>query len=214
MLPHPLFVEDQPAPDDLKFLEDQIIQHNMTQTGAFDGRGLAIFVRGEQYGIIAGISGYTWAGMCEIEFLWVRADLQGQGYGTRLLQAAEQEARQRGLPVFATMVADFFNSPSILMVDATEYTGQTGSRVKVLADDDFAVAGVQVVIATAPASGMPQIVEQGAAVETPVDSGRYYYTATQAAPANTPLRITVSVTDLPGNVTSQAVDKAPTQAPS
>ena len=130
----------------------------------------------------------------------------------RALYAAA--ARQRGLPVFATMVADFFNSPSILMVDATEYTGQAGSRVTVLADDDFAVARVQVVIATAPASGTPQIVEQGAAVETPVDSGRYYYTATQAAPANTPLRITVSVTDLPGNGTSQAVDKAPTQAPS
>ena len=123
-------------------------------------------------------------------------------------------ARQRSLPVFAVMVADYFHAPSILSVDATEYTGQAGSRVKVLADDDFEVAGVKVVIATAPASGTPQVVEQGAAVETPVDSGRYYYTATQAAPANTPLRITVSVTDRPGNVTSSTVDKSPTQAPS
>ena len=58
-------------------------------------------------------------------------------------------ARQRSLPVFAVMVADFFKAPTILSVDATEYTGEAGSRVKVLADDDFAVAGVQVVIATA-----------------------------------------------------------------
>ena len=123
MLPHPLIVEDQPAPDDLKFLEDQIIQHNITQTGAFDGRGLAIFVRGEQYGIIAGISGYTWAGMCEIEFLWVRADLQGQGYGTRLLQAAEQEARQRGCSIMI-LGSYSFQAPEFYQKHGYELVGR------------------------------------------------------------------------------------------
>jgi hypothetical protein len=67
MSQQPLIVEDQPAPDDLTFLEDRINQHNMLQTGAFDGRALAIFMRGDQYEIIAGISGYTWADMCEQE---------------------------------------------------------------------------------------------------------------------------------------------------
>jgi len=99
MSTYPFIVEDQPAPGDLQFLEDQIIQYNMTQTGAFDGRALAIFLRNEQHEIIAGLSGYTWAGMCEIEFLWVHEDLRGQGYGSQLLQAAEQEARERGCSV-------------------------------------------------------------------------------------------------------------------
>ena len=96
MSTYPFIVEDQPAPGDLQFLEDQIIQYNMTQTGAFDGRALAIFLRNEQHEIIAGLSGYTWAGMCEIEFLWVHEDLRGQGYGSRLMGIAEDIARERG----------------------------------------------------------------------------------------------------------------------
>jgi GNAT superfamily N-acetyltransferase len=96
MPPHHFIVEDQPDWHDLRFLEDKINTYNMEQTGAYDGRGLAIFLRDEQGEIFAGISGYTWAGMCEIEFLWVREDQQGQGIGGELLQAAEQEAQERG----------------------------------------------------------------------------------------------------------------------
>ena len=96
---YPLNIEDQPDPGDLRFLEDQIIKHNYAHAGADDGCGLAIFIRNDQYEIIAGISGYTWAGMCEIEFLWVRDDLQGQGIGKDLLLAAEQEARDRGCSI-------------------------------------------------------------------------------------------------------------------
>lgn len=80
---------------------------------------------------------------------------------TRALYQAQAQARN--LPVFAVMVADFFNAPTILNVDATAYTGAAGSQVLVLADDDFAVAGVQVKI-TAGST----LVE--GAVETPVDS--------------------------------------------
>ncbi|MBV9791171.1 MAG: GNAT family N-acetyltransferase [Chloroflexi bacterium] len=94
-----LLVEDQPAEQDLEFLEDQINRYNMAQVAAFDARRLAIFVRDEQQIIIAGISGYTWAGMCEIQFLWVAAELRGQGHGGRLLEAAEQEARDRGCQI-------------------------------------------------------------------------------------------------------------------
>ncbi len=96
MLPIQLIVEDQPVAQDLQFLEDQINAYNMAQTGAYDGRPLAIWVRNAQQEIVAGLSGFTWAGFCEIMFLWVHAELRGQGYGTQLLQTAEQEARARG----------------------------------------------------------------------------------------------------------------------
>ena len=48
---------------------------------------------------------------------------------TRALYQAQAQARN--LPVFAVMVADFFNAPTILNVDATAYTGAAGSQVLV-----------------------------------------------------------------------------------
>jgi GNAT superfamily N-acetyltransferase len=117
------FIEDQPAPDDLRFLEVQIDRYNMAQTGAYDGRGLAIFLRDEQYEIVAGISGYTWAGMCEIEFLWVRPDLQGQGLGRRLLTAAEQEALDRGSSI-VILGSYSFQAPEFYRQNGYELVGR------------------------------------------------------------------------------------------
>jgi ribosomal protein S18 acetylase RimI-like enzyme len=91
-----LVIETDPKPQDVDFLEDQINAYNLAQTGIDFGGLLACFVRNDEGRIIAGIHGYTWGGCCQIEELWVNADLRGQGYGTRLLQAAENEAMRRG----------------------------------------------------------------------------------------------------------------------
>jgi ribosomal protein S18 acetylase RimI-like enzyme len=91
-----LVVEDHPDPRDVEFLDDQINRYNIAATGIDDWLALAIFVRDEAGGIVAGIAGGTWAGYLEIKSLWVRADRRGQGHGRRLLLAAEREALSRG----------------------------------------------------------------------------------------------------------------------
>lgn len=91
-----LELTDQPAPADVELLDDQINAFNMARVGAYDARPLAAFARHPERGIVAGASGYTWARFCELQLLWVHADLRGQGYGSRLLALAEQEARSRG----------------------------------------------------------------------------------------------------------------------
>lgn len=89
-------IESEPRPEDIRFLEDRLYDDNVERTGLSDGQWLSIFVRDDDGVIAAGLHGWTWGGGCRVQTLWVRSDLRRHGYGTRLLAAAEQEARARG----------------------------------------------------------------------------------------------------------------------
>src|SRR4051794_24392188 len=99
-----LVVEDEPSPDDVAVLEAHVARQNAEATGhgAEAERQLAIFVRneptdgGEPGAIRAGVYGWTWAGCCELQHLWVDEAERGRGLGTQLLDAAEAEAARRG----------------------------------------------------------------------------------------------------------------------
>lgn len=100
-------VEDHPAHEDIEFLEARIIEHNYAGAGADDGRGLAAFIRDDDHHIVAGIAGYTWARLAEIEFLWVSPDARGLGLGSQLLAAVEEEARARGCTLMIVSTYSF-----------------------------------------------------------------------------------------------------------
>src|SRR5512135_430759 len=87
----PLTIHEDPDSQDVHFLEDRLNEYNIASTGISDGRLLAIFLRGPQNEIIAGLYGWTWGGCCEVKTLWVHAGLRGKSLGTRLMTAAEQE---------------------------------------------------------------------------------------------------------------------------
>ena len=91
-----LQIEVEPTPDDIRFLVDRLYEYNVEQTGVDDGKWLSIFVRDDQGAIVAGLHGWTWCGACRVQTLWVHKDLRREGYGKRLMDAAEQEARARG----------------------------------------------------------------------------------------------------------------------
>ena len=87
---------DNPSPEDLQFLEDQINEFNFATTGIRDARLVAILLRDSAGRIYAGLSGHTWGGVAEVRFLWVDEPRRHTGIGSRLLHAAEEEARSRG----------------------------------------------------------------------------------------------------------------------
>jgi GNAT superfamily N-acetyltransferase len=91
-----LDVRDEAAPEHLQFLEEQINEFNFATTGIRDARGLVILLRDADCTIYAGLSGHTWGGVAEIRFLWVDEPKRHTGIGSRLLRAAEDEARARG----------------------------------------------------------------------------------------------------------------------
>jgi len=93
---YPVEVEAHPTFQDGAFLEDQLYAYSIEQTGYDDGTYLTLWVKSPTGERLAGLHGWTWGGSCYIQDLWVHKALRGQGYGTRLLHAAEQEARTRG----------------------------------------------------------------------------------------------------------------------
>ena len=95
ILPSDFVIETDATPGQIQFLEDRLYEFNSETTRIRDAQGLAILVRADEERIVAGISGHTWGGCCEIRQFWVEDKLRGQGLGTRLLRAAEEEARRR-----------------------------------------------------------------------------------------------------------------------
>ena len=91
-----MIIDEDPVERIAQFLGERLYEYNVAATGVADGRLFAIVVRDEQGDIVAGLSGSTWGGCLEIGRLWVREDQRGKGYGTRLLAAAEQDARAHG----------------------------------------------------------------------------------------------------------------------
>ena len=109
----PLIFLSEPAPEDIVALEDGLYGFNVAATGVDDGRYLSIFMKRNDGTIYAGLHGHSWAGVCEIKTLWVADSERGKGLGSRLLAAAEEEARRRGCHVihlasFTFQAPDFY----------------------------------------------------------------------------------------------------------
>ena len=77
-------------------VDDALYAVNARATGRDDARAIAFTVRDDAGEITAAAIGHSWAGTAELKLLWVAETLQGQGIGSRLLDAFVTEARVRG----------------------------------------------------------------------------------------------------------------------
>ncbi|MGH2534418.1 MAG: GNAT family N-acetyltransferase [Thermomicrobiales bacterium] len=87
---------DDPDQTGHRFLEARIDEFNKAVTGVHQVESVAYFVRDESNAIVAGLSSWIWDNCLHVEFLWVREDRRGCGYGTRLMELAERAGRERG----------------------------------------------------------------------------------------------------------------------
>ena len=68
---------------------------NVAVTGDAYYSPLAIFLRDERDAVLGGVLGHVWGGWLDLSILWVAEPFRGQGYGAKLLRAAEDEARMQ-----------------------------------------------------------------------------------------------------------------------
>lgn len=73
-----------------------IHNYNEQQVGATQRKQLCLVLRAPDQKIAGGLIGATYWNWLYIELLFVKEELRGRGYGHRLLELAEEEARKRG----------------------------------------------------------------------------------------------------------------------
>ena len=117
-----LIVETEPDPEDIRLIEKRLYEFNVQATGITDGKLFALFLRGPDGIVIGGAYGWSWGGTCYLRDLFVPADMREQGYGTRLMQAVEQEARVRHCDQIVLETHDF-QAPEFYRKFGFEVTG-------------------------------------------------------------------------------------------
>ena len=95
MAPFTIEIDPAPRPVDLKVLEEGLTGHAFAQAGIAPFEPLAIFLYDEAGRIVGGLHGRFWDSVLDISTLWVHEDYRGEGYGARLIAAAEAEGVRR-----------------------------------------------------------------------------------------------------------------------
>ena len=76
-------------------IRNLIRSYNRSKREAAESEPLNIYVEDDSGELMAGLVAETFGNWLEIEYLFVKEDLRGQGIGSQLLQQAESEAKKR-----------------------------------------------------------------------------------------------------------------------
>jgi ribosomal protein S18 acetylase RimI-like enzyme len=107
-------------------LSDELDSFNFAACGVSNLRELTVKVEDADGSLVAGLSGWTWGTCAGIAMVWVREDARRAGWGTRLLDAVEGEALQRGCT--QVVVSSFtFQAPDFYRRHGYVETGRTES---------------------------------------------------------------------------------------
>lgn len=89
-------LENDPSPDDVAAVREGLRAFNRRHAPDDAHRELVLFLRDPDGTLAGGLLGDTYWGWLYVGILWLEEGHRRRGYGTRLLAAAEQEARRRG----------------------------------------------------------------------------------------------------------------------
>ena len=78
-----------------QIIGDLIRSYNRSKREVAESESLNLYVEDDSGELMAGLVAETFGKWLEIEYLFVKEDLRGQGIGSQLLQQAESEAKKR-----------------------------------------------------------------------------------------------------------------------
>lgn len=113
-------------PELAEVLDKGLDEYNFAATGTSDKDhgSFSVKVTGAGGEIVGGLTAWTWAGLCGISTLWVHPDHRKDGWGAKILAAAEGEARRRGCD--RVCVSSFtFQAPGFYQKYGYAETGRT-----------------------------------------------------------------------------------------
>ncbi len=82
--------ESDPRSEDIQILNDGLKEHMINKRDLKPISFFGYFIKDENDKVIGGCSGCLMYGCLAVDTLWVAESLRGQGYGTKLMQMAEQ----------------------------------------------------------------------------------------------------------------------------
>ena len=91
-----LDITDSATPAERDVVEAGLNEYNLRFAPPHQYRRLCVFLRDARGAVAGGLTGGTFWGWLHIELLWLPEDARRQGLGTRVMAAAEDEARRRG----------------------------------------------------------------------------------------------------------------------
>ena len=113
----------EPESENSAYIRRQLMEYNLTYVVPDQHQLLSVYMRDEHEHLAGGLLGSTYWGWLVIDILWLREDLRGQGYGSRLLIEAEEEALRRGCKRALVDTLDF-QTPNFYLKHGYTLLGQ------------------------------------------------------------------------------------------
>jgi GNAT superfamily N-acetyltransferase len=89
-------VEDEFSLEDVAIVHEGLREFNTLKAGPSNRTRLAVFLRDPSGKVVGGLIGETSWQWLYVDAFWIDDSVRGQGYGARMLRAAETRARERG----------------------------------------------------------------------------------------------------------------------
>ena len=118
---------------DVNEIHEMLKEYNLSHREASQNVPIGVFLEDENNRKLAGLTGETFGNWLCVRYLFVSEKLRGKGIGSKLLEAAEREARQRGckyafVDTFSFQAPIFYKNHGYQEVFTLEEYPYTGKR--------------------------------------------------------------------------------------